>query len=177
MKRNIQVILGICVVIVMIGSNITTVKAGLFDAFNKENKSNNDGIFDEKDMIFSIDDKSIALGSEVDIALKSMSTPISISEAKSCLYDDNNKSYTWKNMKIDTRVDDGKEIIYIVEISADYQTASGIKIGSSKDDIVKAYGSEYEDLGSSIYYEDKIGDSLTFELEQDKVKMIEFYYE
>ncbi|MCQ2543962.1 MAG: hypothetical protein MJ126_07350 [Lachnospiraceae bacterium] len=94
-----------------------------------------------------------------------------IVEGQACLDDgfDTNYYYDDEAFVVYTYAQDGKQVIYnIYSESADYVTAKGIKVGSSKEEVLSAYGEPNENVGSSFkYYVEKKDTILSFDFKND----------
>ncbi len=98
------------------------------------------------------------------------------SESISCAYDGLDKIYTYENFSIYTYPDGDKDYVLEVEVlGGNYATDKGIKIGSSRADVIKAYGEKYFEDGALLYYNktndatDKIAPMLYFVMDNDQV--------
>jgi len=94
-------------------------------------------------------------------------------EAESCAFQGLDKTYTYAGYTITTRPEGEKDFVNSILLTDDsVTTEEGIYIGSSKADVVAAYG-EGEDTGAMLSYTK--GDcTLSFILDGDKVISIEY---
>lgn len=104
-------------------------------------------------------------------------TPESIEQAPSCHYDGNDTLYYYLGYTLYTYRDGENDILYTIELnSEDVKTSLDIAVGQSRDDVVSAYGENYESQGKFIEY--SISDSaylkFTFD-DSNLVTMIEYY--
>ena len=90
----------------------------------------------------------------------SASVIAALGEAKSydeedigCGNNEMSKVYSYSGFQIKTYPDGGKDFIDTVIIKNDtVSTPEGITIGSSRDDVIKAYGEDYTERGDGIIY-------------------------
>ena len=132
----------------------------------------------EKDSIYAltIDGVKMTGNQPVKPYLDKLGDDYEYSESISCAYDGMDKIYTYENFSIYTYPDGDKDYVLEVEVlGGDYATAKGIKIGSSREDVIKAYGDKYFEDGALLYYNktndaaDKIAPMLYFVMDGDAV--------
>ena len=96
-----------------------------------------------------------------------------ISKIPSCAFEGEDTVYTYSNYEVTVANVDGKDVIYSVYFIQDISTPEGISIGSSKEDVIKAYGEDYKiENNEMIYTSDN--HSLSFILSGDTVISIEY---
>jgi len=102
------------------------------------------GTFSNSDLSFS---GSSLLGDASGI-ISSMGAASSIDEAPSCLSNGADvKVYHYPGLDVSCYIDGGSEIVYEISISGSgYSTPKGISVGSSRNDVIAAYG---EDSGGN----------------------------
>lgn len=102
--------------------------------------------------------------------------PKSKSESKSCAYDGMDRTYTYKDFVVKTysKSAKGREYINsIVLLTSKVSTKEGIKIGSSKNDVIDAYGRARANFGVYTYTKGKC--RLMIEMDSnDKVSSITY---
>lgn len=100
--------------------------------------------------------------------------PDSYFEAASCAFDGLDKTYTYSGMELITYPDEDVDYISSIRIlSGDVSTPEGITIGSTEEEVVKAYGEEYEAFGDQYTYEN--GDArLSVLFEDGKAVSVEY---
>lgn len=84
--------------------------------------------------------------------------PKSKTESKSCAYDGMDRTYKYKDFIVKTysKSEKGSEYINsIVLLTSKVSTKEGIKIGSSKNDVIDAYGSARSNFGVYTYTKGK----------------------
>lgn len=104
--------------------------------------------------------------------------------APSCLFWGEDKEFAYEGVALFTNPDGDLDIWYLVAITSDlYETARGIRIGSSQEDLTAAYGekyyweSDYEMVYSiSGVQGDLASPCIFFVLEDDIVAAIDIYY-
>lgn len=93
-------------------------------------------------------------------------------EAKSCAFDGMDKFYYYDSVTLQGYQKDGKDKLYSITFMDDaVKTAEGVRIGDSKDKVVSAYGSSYNEADGQIQYES--GNTvLAFVMKDDVVESI-----
>ena len=100
--------------------------------------------------------------------------PDSYYEEPSCAAQGIAKIYTYPGFEIETYPDGEKDLIACVVLKDDsVATPEGIDLSMTKEDILKAYGSDYEESGNGMVYE-KDGTKLCFIMEGDDIASIEY---
>ncbi len=95
-------------------------------------------------------------------------------EAASCAFDGLDKTYTYSDIEIITYPDEDVDYISSIRLlSSAASTPEGITIGSSRDEVVAAYGEDCEIIGNEYTYTD--GDAhLIIIFEGDAVVSVEY---
>ena len=95
-------------------------------------------------------------------------------EAASCAFEGLDKTYTYSDVEIITYPDEDVDYISSIRLlSSAAATPEGITIGSSKGDVVAAYGEDFDAFGEQYTYED--GDAqLLILFENDAVISVEY---
>ncbi|MCI8482706.1 MAG: hypothetical protein HFH41_00025 [Lachnospiraceae bacterium] len=100
--------------------------------------------------------------------------PDSYYEEPSCAAQGIAKIYTYPGFEIETYPDGDKDLIACVVLKDDsVATPEGVDLSMTKEDILKIYGSEYEESGKGMVYE-KDGTKLCFIMEGDDIASIEY---
>lgn len=125
---------------------------------------------------FTYSGVSVYMNSKASKLLQKAGNPTKKTESKSCAYDGMDRTYTYSNMIIKTysKSDKGAEYINSIELlTSSVQTAEGIKVGSSKNDMIDAYGRGRSQFGVYTYTKGKC--KLMIELDsKDKVSKITY---
>jgi hypothetical protein len=130
------------------------------------------GSFDSSDLSFS----GGSLLGDASGLIASLGSTSNIEEAPSCLSNGADmKIYHYSGVDVSCYIDGGSEIIYDITITGGYSTPKGIAPGSSKADVIAAYG-EGNDCGSYILYGSE-GYGLYIYLSGDTVSYIDYYAE
>lgn len=132
---------------------------------------------EEKDMFsLTIENVTIKGNTQVKQYLDKLGDDYEYSESISCAYDGLDKIYAYDNFSIYTYPDGDKDYVLEVEVlGGNYATSKGIKIGSSREDVIKAYGEKYLEDGALLYYNktnnaaDTTEPMLYFVMDNDKV--------
>lgn len=95
-------------------------------------------------------------------------------EAPSCAFQGLDKVYGYGSFEINTYELDGKDYVSSVLFKDDtVSTKEGVSLFMTKDDMVKAYGSDYSDEQGMYVYE-KEGMKLKFLIENEEITSIEY---
>ena len=116
----------------------------------------------------------IPMNSDFSVPYGLLGEPDSYFEAASCAFSGLDKTFTYANFEVVTYPDGDTDRVSSVRfLSGDISTIEGVSIGSSRDDVVDAYGDGYEEAGSAYDYID--GDTtLEFIFDGDTVSSIEY---
>lgn len=108
--------------------------------------------------------------------LQKAGRPKSKSESKSCAYDGMDRTYTYRDFVVKTysKSKNGTEYINSIELlTSKVSTKEGVKVGSSKNDVIDAYGRATAKFGVYTYTKGKC--RLMIEMnEDDKVSRITY---
>ncbi len=118
----------------------------------------------------------ISIGVDMDAALviQSLGEADSYFEAPSCAFQGIDKMYTYSHFEIDTYPDgDTDKISMILFLDDLVSTPEGVCIGMSKEDMEKAYGTDYE-VSSGFYRYTKDNMKLSFFIENEEITSIEY---
>ena len=127
--------------------------------------------FSKTDLLLNISGTPYHVGVNIQTALDTMGDGYEYAEGKTCAYDSVDKTYTYDNATFYTNpLSQGDIISEIYTESQAVSTSRGIAIGSSKEEVVAAYGAATQDDGNLLIYRlpDTQG-ALCFEMENDAV--------
>lgn len=107
--------------------------------------------------------------------LNGLGDPASYEESPSCLYQGLDKDYTYPGFKLRTYPEDGVDyVLNICFVDDSVATPEGIMLGSSRDDVIAAYGSNFtEDNGSTVYTRGNT--EIRFRFSEDSVSAVEYW--
>lgn len=173
-KKIVRFAIVFCLTAVMIAGNMGTVASAKTNkkASNSVTKTEADGKVTQDDFAVSLNGVKVALGDDINCLLEQLGKPDSFNQGKSCLNDGYDKIYTYGGITITTYPCDKKDIVNIIEMDGEEATLSGIKKGSTKQEIIAAYGNEYEEDLSYITYTFGDSEEIGFKLKNDKVELI-----
>ena len=109
----------------------------------------------EKENIYSLTIEGVVMQGNQPVKpyLDKLGSDYQYSESISCAYDGMDKIYAYKDFSLYTYPDGDKDYVLEVEVlGGDYAPDKGIKIGSSREDVIKAYGEKYFEDGALLYY-------------------------
>ncbi len=125
---------------------------------------------------FEFDYNGVTIPMNVDAApvVEALGETTAYMEAASCAFQGLDKFFTYSGFELSTYPDGEKDMVYSVYFLDDsVTTKEGIYIGSSKDDVIAAYGEDYTEKSSQIAY--TMGETeLAFILEEDMVTSITY---
>lgn len=141
-----------------------------------ETKNENDGI--KKDgFTFIYNGTVIYLGENIERVLGELGTGTDCYEYNSCAFEGMAKIYFYNGFQISTYMKNKSDVDRVYSVTFDddsVQTPEGIYIGNTVEDMISAYGTEYDDLtGTYIYM--KEGTALSFVTENDIITSISYY--
>jgi len=100
---------------------------------------------------------------------------LDFTELTSCAYKGNDKVYEYADIMVYTYSDGVDDYILSIEFKGTTETSKGIRIGSTKAEVLKAYGSTYTTKILNVVYTDgQI--NATFLIVEDKVQAISLNY-
>lgn len=116
---------------------------------------------------------TISIDGDMAPVAEALGEPVSYFEAASCAFEGLDKIYTYNGFVVETYPSGGKDLVSSIVIKDDsVKTPEGITIGSTKDEMVKAYGDYTEETGMCVYKKD--GMKLCFLLKNDSVSSIQY---
>lgn len=178
-KRIISLCLTIGLVCVSIVSSVTVnAEKKLNQTSIKQNVSSeydekdNNGEIDESDLRVVIDECTVFPGNNMKECADKMRKPDDVTQSKVCIGSGMERVYTYGDIVISALEEKKAEKVYMIEISGSGKLPSGVGIGSTTDEIIKAYGEDYiQDFDLYTY---EVGNSeLNFYLIDGIVDMIE----
>lgn len=123
--------------------------------------------FEHNGVIITIDAKAAPIK-------EALGEPIHYFEAPSCAYEGIDRVYTYSGFDLQTYTKGDEEYVFSVRFLDDtVKTREGIAIGASLEDVIKAYGKDYENSFSQYTYNDN-NHKLSFIIENNEVVSIEY---
>jgi len=163
---NKKSIIFILIVIVV----ISIIAVGLIFLLNKTGEEKKEEIDTFKMLYQGVD---ITPGKEFEA--NKITEQATISEIASCAFDGTDKVYTYENLEIIVANVEGKETVYSVYFINDIpKTVEGVKIASSKDEMIQKYGEEYKTGLGNKYTYTKGNVELSFTVENEVITGIEY---
>ena len=116
----------------------------------------------------------VSVGVDMDMAGLKLGEAKSVFEAPSCAGQGTAYVYDFGAFEIETYPEGGKNLIAFITLKDDtVETAEGIDLSKTKDDIIKAYGKSYTKTDNGMTYE-KDGMKLNFIFNGDDIASIEY---
>lgn len=122
---------------------------------------------------FAVPNSSVKLvpGEKFDIEAGAMKETTSYTEGASCYYDGMDKTFGYNGYTVTTYpAADGDYVSEVYITSSDIKTAAQITVGSSLEDVTKAYGNGYTVEGKMYKYNVEDGKYVYFYMSNDVVK-------
>lgn len=133
-----------------------------------------EGSVSEGDYVVVVKGTAIPLGGDMRNYVGLLGEPDDFGSAKSCTEAGEDKVYTYGGVVIYTYITNGADIISLIEVIGDEALPSGIHIGSTKDEVIAAYGSNYTEDGTELLYQ--IGNkTIGLQMTNDKVSFMELF--
>ena len=133
--------------------------------------------FAEADTTFTYNNVSVALDGSIDEAIAALGDPLDVKSELSCHGEGDDKTYTYDGFTVKSYPKDGVDRVLEVLINvAGIPTSKGIEVGSSLDDVIAAYGSDYNTIAKFYVYNAGNGKTLRFAVEDNKVIQIDYYF-
>ncbi len=107
--------------------------------------------------------------------MNGLGDPTSYEESPSCLYQGLDKDYTYPGFKLRTYPEN--EVDYVLNVcftDDSVATPEGIMLGSSRNDVINAYGSSFTEQNGNVVYV-KENTELRFRFDGDSVSAIEYW--
>ncbi|MBQ9773466.1 MAG: hypothetical protein IJW30_02275 [Clostridia bacterium] len=95
----------------------------------------------------------IAVGNEASPILEKLGSYLDYDESSSCFFSGKDKIYVYASLEVRTYPENGKDYVYMLRLLDDtVATQEGIRIGSSRSDVTKAYGDAHKQTANSLIY-------------------------
>lgn len=132
---------------------------------------------EEKIYTFTSSTTKIAIDAEAAPILEALGTWRAYDESASCAFEGLDKIYTYDGFEITTYPLNGKDYIFLIEFYDDtVATEEGIRIGSTKADVIATYGTPDEETANALIYNGK-GMFLQILFDEDAVFHIQYFKE
>lgn len=147
------------------------------DNNNQTSQDDNNQGSDEKPVdsyTFTYNGTTVSMNADMSTITSSLGEPAKYFESQSCAFQGLDKVYTYGSVVIQTYPKDDKDYVYSIQLKDDtVETKEGVYIGSSKDDVKKAYGTPSTENENAYIYTK--GDcTLTFIFTNDAVAEITY---
>ena len=121
---------------------------------------------------FTSGSTKIEMGKDASKIVESLGDADDYFESESCAFEGLDKVYSYPGFKLNTYPKDGKDyVLSVVFMDDTVSTKEGVSIGSTKDEVTKAYGDASEESASKLYED---GDTkMTIGLNGDSVSSLE----
>ncbi len=130
------------------------------------------GSISSEDFSIKINDKQIFLNEKIAEIKSKIGDPITVEDIPSCFSESvgDDKAFNYDGFSVITYSDGEEFYSYTIDINSDkVSTVKGIKVNMSLDDVIAAYGENYEKSGNLYFY--KIDNQeLSFLINDNKIK-------
>lgn len=118
-----------------------------------QNNTSSDDAETKDTAAYVVEGVSIVPGKDFADANAALGEPAQYVEAASCYFDGMDKVFTYNGFEITTYPVGDKDYVQDICMSSDeYKTEEGITIGSTLDEVIQAYGDDYELTGKMYRY-------------------------
>lgn len=132
------------------------------------------GSVSEADYGVSVRGTVIPLHGDMRVYIDALGEPDGYSAARSCVEAGEDKIYTYGGIAVYTYVTNGADRITLIEITGSEALMSGIHIGSTRAEVIEAYGDGFTEEAGELLYE-MGGKTIGLLLENGKVSFIELF--
>lgn len=126
--------------------------------------------------VFTYNQHQVSVGDDASSFIKNLGSYTSLSTAPSCAFDGEDTIYDYPGIQLSTYQDNGVEVltgVYLLDSSV--STSEGIKIGSTKEEVLDSYGNEFtEEYGVITYTKEKT--ELSFVISDEVVTSISYIH-
>lgn len=133
-----------------------------------------EGTISNSDFAVIVRGVTIPIKGDMSVYTPTLGEPDEFGSARSCVEDGDDKVYTYGGTVIYTYITNGIDVISLIEITGGESLPSGIHIGSTRAEVIAAYGSAYTEEGTELLYE--MGDkTIGLQMSGDTVSFIELF--
>ena len=169
-KKRISVVIMVVLTMLLTGCGQKNSSAQGEDTTVKEQKPDTLG-----DQSVKVGDNVISLGDEMSDVTDKLGEAQDVTEAKSCMYDGYDRTYSYDDLTIITNEEGEKEIVNSISFSGGEEIKCGLHVGDAASDIPESLNEgnvtesdtvntyEFSDYGIALY------------LENQKISQIELY--
>lgn len=128
-----------------------------------------------KGYVFTYNGVTVSVDGDMAPVLEALGEPANYYEAASCAFEGLDKIYTYGSFVIETYPQGDKDLVSVIRLTDDaVSTPENIYIGCTREDVTKAYGTDYTEQGSMLVY-GKDGMKLSILVENDMVTSIQYF--
>lgn len=170
--KKVMIVIGIIIVIALVAGGIYFATTKSEKTVSANETSHGDNILKEEGYVFVADGNEIKIGEE--FSKEKFGQEKEYSEIASCAFEGLDRTYKYENYEITTYENGDKEnilSIYLLDDTA--ETKEGIKIADSYEQMVEAYGENYQ-KEDNLYTYTKGNMNLKFIVENDFITSIEY---
>lgn len=128
-----------------------------------------------KGYVFIYNGVTVSVDGDMAPIQEAFGEPADYYEAASCAFEGLDKIYTYGSFVIETYPQGDKDLVSVIRLTDDaVSTPENIYIGCTRDDVTRAYGTDYTEQGSMLVYV-KDGMKLSVLVENDTVTSIQYF--
>ena len=169
-------IISLFIALFMMSSAFVACDGGADITLPPEDGSNmTEGSAENNAYVFVYNNTEVAPHAKMAELINGLGDPTSYEESESCYYQGLDKDYTYPGFKLRTYPMNGVDyVLNVCFVDDSVTTPEGIMLGSSRDEVIAAYGSSFtEQNGSTVYTLGKT--ELRFRFSDNGVTAIEYW--
>jgi len=165
----------IAVALIMLVFSLASCKGGVDITLPEESDASTTAVTQNDSFVFVYNNTSVTPHAKMAELLNGMGDPTTYEESNSCYYQGLDKDYTYPGFKLRTYPLDGVDyVLNICFVDDSIATPEGIMLGSTRDEVIAAYGNAFtEENGNTIYTKGKT--ELRFRFSEESVVAIEYW--
>ncbi|MBO5701068.1 MAG: hypothetical protein J6S71_01390 [Clostridia bacterium] len=173
--KNIR-IFSLIIALVIMSSLFIACDGGSDITLPPEDGNTTAGVAAENDAyVFVYNNTEVAPHAKMAELINGLGDPTTYEESESCYYQGLDKDYTYPGFKLRTYPMDGVDyVLNVCFVDDSVSTPEGIMLGSTRDEVIAAYGTSFtEQNGSTVYTIGKT--ELRFRFSDNGVTAIEYW--
>lgn len=175
--KNMKItrILSLILALITVSAIFASCDGGSDITLPPESEEQTAGAQEKTTFIFVYNNTEVSPHAKMSELLNGLGEPTAYEESNSCYYQGLDKDYTYPGFKLRTYPVDGVDYVLNICFTDDtIATPEGIMLGSTRDEVIAAYGSSFtEKNGSTVYTIDK--SELRFRFSDNGVIAIEYW--
>lgn len=172
--KNFRII-SLMIAIVIMSTLFVACDGGSDITLPPEDGNTTEPAAESKVFVFVYNNTEVAPHAKMAELLNGLGDPSSYEESESCYYQGLDKDYTYPGFKLRTYPMDGVDyVLNVCFVDDSVTTPEGIMLGSTRDEVIAAYGTSFtEQNGSTVYTRGNT--ELRFRFSDNGVTAIEYW--